>query len=305
MFPPLLYMYKKMQENDIDLNLAINYLPACITVFKTVILLACMEFLYFLENYGGMVFICMVLLTDRLYATRIIFDGNSILLLVFLGYVTMAVRDQLLHPYLIPFPFIWILQIIWMLFSLYLQSIDGCISFVRLRVYFIISSVFISLMPYCSTHHTELRSTRILRGFVFCLLSLVWIYIIGIYKRRMTKAHESSVHFVIYFSPCLFIHPVAAFIFCVIVMCVVTWKIIVGATGTTVFKSYTQDVSYTMRGNYSSDLESIAEEPKAISVNTFVKTEDVHGGTLDNDTEELQMLLRQAKERAKTGGITV
>jgi hypothetical protein len=57
----------------------------------------------------------------------------------------------------------------------------------------------------------ELRLLRVGRDLAFAGLCLVWTYVVGIYRRRLThQPTESATHFAVYFWPVLYAHIYAA-----------------------------------------------------------------------------------------------
>lgn len=267
-----------MQDNEIDLTLAKNYVPACLTFVKCVFLLIMLELLERFHMESGVTTVMMLLLIDRLYTKIYIFDGNVILLFITLtrsshwiktvSLLTEKDREMFTTSW-------WVTSFLWAVFSLYTQTIHGCIHQNHLRIYFVITSCFVSIGTWLgltsSINAQEIYITRVIRGSLFCILSLIWIYIIGIHKHRMTKPNESGIHFIVYFSPCLYVSLSIFICFVVSVIVSMFWV------------SITQNVIV---------LPVIAEEVSVCSLNNVCKEKSND----DLELEELSMLLRQAKE---------
>lgn len=264
-----------MQDNEIDLNLARNYIPACMTVVKTICLLIVLEFLDSFHIENGVIGVIMILFVDRIYTKIVIFDGNVILLFITLSYLSHWMVQRSVMHWDDRIEILWyIFSVIWILFSLYIQAIYGCISMINLRIYFIVTGFFVTLVPFSIHGYKEVYTWRVIRGMVFCVMCLFWIYVVGIYKHRMTKPMDSGIHFVVYFSPCLFVSFYPAIAFCFFVLCVVMWS-----------SSNSNNSSLSI--NVSNDIEN---------VNSLPNKTDSKPASTDHEMEELQQLLRQAKE---------
>ena len=253
-----------MQDNEIDLNLAVNYIPLCLCVLKTITLLVCMEGLLWGGWEAGYVGVAMLLCLDRLCTRITIFDGNVILFSVFLMYFCSMVRRPGDLPGDLPRYFT---ACLWVFFALYLQAIYGSIHQKRLYVYFATTACFIALVPFGLYSERDSRMQRVLRSLFFTAMCMTWMYIIGIHKRRLTKPSESGVHFVVYFSPCLFAKFSVAAAFVISVYAVVMWK---------TFK---------------------CSQPTPVVVNT-PKLESIQEETPPPEMEELTRLFHEAKQRA-------
>ena len=204
-----------MEDCGVDWNLAVNYLPALNLLIKNCFLILVCEMVRHHQWYEGMVSIGVLLVVDRLYEQRHIFDSNSVLLSGFLGYVVMLLRSR--HGGelgSVAFYGEILISGFWVLYSLYLQSIGDAVSFRMLRVYFVISIVYTCSISWLPAWPPLIPQEQGLRSLLFCMLSVMWVYLIGVYQRRMMKPNESGLHFFVCFSVCLFADKYLVAFFC-------------------------------------------------------------------------------------------
>jgi hypothetical protein len=255
-----------MEIEGIDLNLAINYIPACLVVGKTLLLLFFLELIEVFRLYNAIVVLFLLVCIDRVYSHNYFFDGNMILLFLVFHHLCLCLQrnKHYSHPTL---NMLWqILCVLWFFLSFYIQSniINGHYS-QHWRFHFCITCCFIAISPFIDYDSHETALYRISRGLIFCVFSLFWMYVIGVYKRRITSTTDTGIYFIIYFSICLFAPMFVTIAYCATVFLVVVWKTFV-----------------TVRA---------AQE----SVMSYPPLDETESHT--NDLEELQLLLRQAKER--------
>ena len=251
---------------SIDLNLAVNYIPACLILIKTLLLLFCLEIIEIFHLYNGLITLFLATCIDRIYSHHYFFDGNMILMFLVFHHLCLYLQrmKHYSHPTLNT---LWlVLCVLWFFLALYIHyNVLNGIYLHHWRLYFCITCCFIAISPFIDhdTHENALH--RVLRGISFCVFSLFWVYIVGIYKRRITNTAETGIYFVIYFSICLFAPMFVTIAYCATVFLIVIWK-----TFMTVRITEKTIVTYP-----------ILDEPETHSA----------------DLEELQLLLRQAKER--------
>jgi len=198
----------------VDLRLAVNYVPACVCFFKSVVLLAVLCCIHTAGSAACYVPVALALVLDRLYSSPVaIFDGNGVLLSLFFAHVVNHLREGELRSQLEAY-YVFIVSPLCPLLAV-LAVLDVPIPFIRrggLAGLFCEMAFFISAMAFMSID-SESYVVRILRGLVFVMLSFAWAYIIGIHQRRMANPLDSSVHFAVYFSPVLYIHGFLALAF--------------------------------------------------------------------------------------------
>lgn len=197
---------------DIDLNLAINYLPACLTVFKTAVVIAALETLNFFGFTSGFYFVLMMIFIDRIMCTMIIFDSNVIMLHIIILYYCYHIHLQTFTP------IVWLVYgTCWTCFSLYAQYCSKLTSKIDMKSFFVFNAFMISMAPFVD----QSTQYRWCRGTAFCFLSLVWVYMIGIHHRKLCCPQDSGVYFSVYFSFVLFTDPVPATVGFILSFCLI------------------------------------------------------------------------------------
>jgi hypothetical protein len=72
----------------------------------------------------------------------------------------------------------------------------------------------------------ELRLLRVGRDMAFAGLCLVWTYVVGIYRRRLThQPTESATHFAVYFWPVLYAHVYSAAVYACAALAVIVLQL--------------------------------------------------------------------------------
>jgi hypothetical protein len=258
--------------DHIDLNLAINYVPACIWMGKMFVLLLVCELLEFLQLEEGIVFVLFCVCFDRIYANKSFFDGNILLLFQTFRFICVHIQKHKTHK--IPvLDYGWNgICISWSIFSFYAQYTNNNSNKNQL-LNFCISGLYISLAPFVQHHDlAETVLSRVARGLLCGSVCVFWTYVIGIYQKKMVHLSDSGLYFIIYFGLCLFAPMLITIIYCATVFMVVVWK------------TFISHQVYATSSSLSSDLKSEEMPSQIISTN-------------DLELEELQSLLRQAKEQ--------
>jgi hypothetical protein len=197
----------------IDLSLAVNYLPACACIGKTVAL----AFVLCVIHAGGMipayVPVAAALMLDRLLSATLIMDGNSVLLGVLASHLVWEVQrsaDGRWEPWSglpLLLSAVWPMGAAWCLWGKY--RITGATRLQEQRIAFAEAAAVVGALAFLRAEE-ELRIVRFARYLAFACLCLAWVYAIGLYQRRMIHPSDSAVHFTIYFSPILYVHQYAA-----------------------------------------------------------------------------------------------
>jgi hypothetical protein len=79
------------------------------------------------------------------------------------------------------------------------------------RLGFALACAHVAVFAFQHSAEPEPRGVRVMRYLSFALLSVCWMYVIGIYRRRITHvAMDSAVFFAVYFWPILYIHAYAS-----------------------------------------------------------------------------------------------
>ena len=243
----------------IDLSLAINYLPACLTIFKTCILVLSLEIAIYFQNYGWLVAIGLILCFDRLTLDPGFFDANSILDVVFFAYCVLLLRSLPVH-WVMPEQVWYVLSFAWVAYAIFAQA-HHLASPSRVLVTF----CFLSLVPYTTHYAWDVKAHTWIRSIFFMLLSLFWVYVIGVYKK---KKPPPATAFVIYFSPVLFVPLLLAVAF----------------SGSVLLLGLFHFTNWSALYHKKHDLETVPEEAPAALV-------------IEETDQDLLLLFKQAKEQ--------
>lgn len=202
-----------MQEmSHIDLALAVNYVPACACAVQSLILSFVLCGLHTVRLLPAFVPVCLLLVLER-SSPRVlrIFDGSAVLFSIFLSHAVSAVQEfseggAHLWPGVHAF-----FSVEWPCSALYLL-VRPPASRDLFRLCLAGACFRVSLFAFMYRPESfELRLVRVGRDLAFAGLCLVWTYVVGLYRKRLTHQHsESAAFFAIYFWPVLYTHVYAA-----------------------------------------------------------------------------------------------
>ena len=194
---------------QVDLTLAINYIPACACVIKTMAILMIINIISAGHEIGGYTIICSVLYLDRLFTYNNIFDGNSILIAVFFSNVINSVRATNTHNAM-PFA-LFMVNMTWTACCVYMIIEPPHLKRIferRHRMYHAMPAILmVSMISSMLLFHMEPDSpgVKITRGLSFTILALAWIYIVGVHQTHgIDQLKETSAHFISKFAPLLY-----------------------------------------------------------------------------------------------------
>ena len=204
---------------NVDLTLAVNYLPACTCLCKVIILL--ITTLVLLPTYSttGLTITAGVIYMDRLLTRNFIFDANAILITVFFSHIYAVIRSQSTHR---SYPFLmygahlsWAAACIVMIVDAYpgKSSIDIRTKLMRWSPPLLLV-LMVSVMTY---FHEEMEPIGIMacRSLVFTVLAFAWIYVVGVHSSQcIDQLKESSYQFIARLGPILFSPLAVAMLFC-------------------------------------------------------------------------------------------
>jgi hypothetical protein len=191
----------------VDLALAINYLPVCACVLKSLALALALCAVHAAELAPAYVLLLLLLLLDRLVVPSRIFDGNSVLLALWGGHAVSEVQSRAAPP--LPHPALLhaLLSATWVALSSH--QLWACVGRRRWHpaplalVALHVAAIAFVPVPF------EPLLLRLLRYVAFPLLAIGWLYSVGIYRHHLIVA-DSAVHLVVLFTPTLYAHPYAA-----------------------------------------------------------------------------------------------
>lgn len=272
---------------NVDLTLAVNYLPACACLGKMLIFMLALTAIPFESEVDGHIILAAVLYMDRLAARNIIFDANAVLLAVFFANVHAAVRAISQHR-----AYSWLVDGMFLFWSM------GCLVLIwdpppvkrvfdrRVNLAKVVPVLLMLLLVVAISHfHCPLESggVRGCRAVAFTLLSFAWVYIVGIHSvHGIEYLKDNSCQFVARLSPVLYATPWIAAVFGVM------------ATGgfVALFLRMAAAPSHAVPSVASDDLEKQAPPPAPPAVKLPPKA--------DESEEEL---FRQAKNQSLRGWV--
>jgi len=198
---------------QVDLTLAVNYLPACACLCKTILLMTLIGLIQPGDEIrGGYVPLAAVLYLDRVVTRNLIFDANAILLAVFFSNVHASIRASSQRPSY--WFFLWGLHAFWIAGCLILIYEPQHMRWVfekRIQASRIVP-IALMLMVLTGTSYVhgplEPAPFRACRAMAFTLLSFAWIYIVGIHSAHgLEYLKETSSQFVVRLAPVLYSPP--------------------------------------------------------------------------------------------------
>lgn len=203
----------------VDLTLAVNYLPACACLVKLILFLIALAMVPPGEEIlGGYMILAAGLYLDRTLAHNIIFDGNAILVAVFVSNVHAAIRASAssMAPSLVV---MGVGHLIWaagcailiadppLIRQLIMESHP--LNAKRLPPGGKLAPVCTMLVATVTTAHfrgeLEPAPVRACRALGFTLVSFAWIYIVGIHSSQgVGYLKENSWQFIARLAPILY-----------------------------------------------------------------------------------------------------
>lgn len=205
-----------VQDGIVDLSLAVNYLPACMCILESTILSASLCAVHALRATPAYVGIGICLAVGRLmYSSPRIMDKSSILLGIFLAHAVSEIQEHggsgVWHPY-----FQGAVSLEWPAlagYRLLLGAPKAAYSAGRRALHweFAVAGAHVAACAFHGSPQPEPCGVRVARYMAFCLVSLCWMYVVGIFRRRVTQGvSDSTVYFAVYFWPIMYVHPYVA-----------------------------------------------------------------------------------------------
>jgi len=201
-----------MQEVLIDLRLAVNYLPACACALQSVALSFLLCAIHSVRLVPAFVCVCLALVVHRATPRTLrIFDGSGVLFSIFLAHCVAALQELGHGWYTVWNSLNLAVSLEWTCFAGYFLWRPPSR---RQDLHFLLAAACVHACACAFLHRPEgpeYRLVRLGRDLAFAGLCLVWTYVVGIYRRKLSRDPcESSSHFAVYFWPVLFVHPYAA-----------------------------------------------------------------------------------------------
>lgn len=198
---------------QVDLTLAVNYLPACACLCKLFLLMLAIGLVQPGDEVrGGYIPLATTLYIDRVVTRNLIFDANAILLAVFFANVHATVRDA--SPKEGYWFFMWGLHTCWIVHCLTLIYEPSRIRwFMEKRVQAskaVPLLLLLMILTGTAYIHCPLEPApfRACRAMAFTLLSFTWIYVVGIHSSQgLEYLKETSSQFIVRLAPVLYSPP--------------------------------------------------------------------------------------------------
>lgn len=209
-------------HHQIDLALAINYIPAATCMLRLVFFIFLMTLIHPGEELGGYSIIGLLVWQDRVvfrtFLPNPIFDGNALVLAVFASNLFLIVRNSNTGSHLsfmgAVVNFWWGMMCVGMILEpIYMRRVFER----RKKLYHILPVIItgVALLALAQVHaDREDAGVKFTRGICFALLSLVWIYVVALHQVEQASKDSSAV--VSRFSPVLYMPVPLACLFALI-----------------------------------------------------------------------------------------
>lgn len=288
---------------QVDLALAVNYLPACNCLVKLLLFTAVLSVIPEGEEVlGGYLVLAALLYLDRMVTKNIIFDANAILIAVFFANVHAVIRAN--GAGMRPHPaFMWLLHLAWFVACVVLVIDPPPVRqlFERRAQANRLAPVVLMLVVIVATSYfqgdLEPASLRAGRGLAFTLLSFAWIYVVGIHSQNgIEYLKESSCQFVSRLAPVLYSPFWLSMLFCPAVV----WALLLqhmnrqnstkGGHGSS--HTYAALLPVTTGDLHAPENNAVPPEPPPVA--------DQHAGSQGEPDVLLEELFRQAKQASSS-----
>jgi hypothetical protein len=230
---------KEESMPGIDLSLAVNYIPAVECLSKTISIVSSMAFVDERHDLGAFLIIALMLNIDRVFACTRIFDGNAVLCTLLGSWIINFLRVSGEAPkFLNPF-----VTTVWCCFALCLLVEPG-----RLKPFILseseqggpggwgmseridvspgggrigrlkrIAPVLVTTFCVGTIAFTRMEqegwAMRFGRAMSFSGLCVVWVYLVGVWRRSGGVLNTFTQNLVGRFCPILFVNSVCAILF--------------------------------------------------------------------------------------------
>jgi hypothetical protein len=210
---------------QIDLTLAVNYLPAVLCLLRLVWYLFALTVIAPGGEIGGYLIVGLVLYLDRVvfrvYMVSVIFDTSGVILAVYFANVYHLVQASNTASHMNFFGLI--VNVWWMICCIFMivepARLRGAFE-KSSRLYHVLPAMImvLALIAQVQVHcDREDAGTKFARGVAFALLSIIWVYIVGIHQSQaLEPLKDNSSHFISRFAPVLYLPPPVAILFAVL-----------------------------------------------------------------------------------------
>lgn len=231
----------------IDLSLAVNYIPAVECLSKTVAIVSTMAFIDDLHQLGAFLIIALMLNIDRVFACTRIFDGNAVLCTILASWIVNFLRvsaeaPKFLNPLVTA---VWCFGALCLLLepamvkSFILSepeqsnhngsswgpsvrvdvSADGGRLCRLKRIAPLLATSFCVGVIAFTRMDSEGWAVRFGRSLSFAAMCVVWVYLVGVWRRSGGAFNTFTQNLIGRFCPVLFVNSVCAVLF--VVLCVI------------------------------------------------------------------------------------
>lgn len=223
----------------IDLSLAVNYIPAVECLSKTVAIVSTLAFVDERHDLGAFLIIALMLNVDRVFACTRIFDGNAVLCTLLGSWIINFLRVSSEAPkFLNP-----LVTTVWCCFALCLlmepgqlkpfilseseqgslggwgasERIDvspggGRIGRLKRIAPVLATTVCVGAIAFTRMEQ-EGWAVRFGRSMSFSVLCVIWIYLVGVWRRSGGVLNTFTQNLIGRFCPVLFVNSVCAVFF--------------------------------------------------------------------------------------------
>jgi hypothetical protein len=220
----------------IDLSLAVNYIPAVECLSKTVAIVSSLAFVEERHDLGAFMVIALMLNLDRVFSCTRIFDGNAVLCTLLGSWIVNFLRVSTEAPrFLNP-----LVATGWCIFALCLlveprrlkpyilseselngwgmsERVDvnphgGRVSRLKRITPVLVTTFCVGCIAF-TRMDSEGWAVRFGRSLSFSVLCVVWVYLVGVWRRSGGMLNTFTQNLVGRFCPILFVNAVCSVLF--------------------------------------------------------------------------------------------
>ena len=212
---------------ELDLQLAVAYIPGCVCLLKVVVLAGLLAVADFLERDRWYVVVCLCLWMDRhrQMASSPIMDTSGVLIAICGAHIVSRISVSSFHP---PGQFFIVLSVAWGAMCVYslaceLGVLTGQRALKGLRISLVATCFFVGGVVFCGGS-PEPRVVRACRALVFGALTVLWVYTVDL-RAPLHRFNKTRPPTVVFLFPLIFAHAYIAGLFGVVVCSVVGYGV--------------------------------------------------------------------------------